>query len=246
MVKPVGKSRSPKPKASLTPRRRSAGQARLAPQARSPKPRPPEDTEQRILDAAHAVFMRTGTAGARTLEIAKEAGVNSALLHYYFRSKERLAEAVFKRAACQLFPAVIRILGSDAELEDKVGQVVDVELQHLSKAPYLPGYILSELAHHPERAPQLIAAVTGEVPVEVGARVRGVLAKQIEARVRAGKMHPISPDQFAVNLLALCVFPFAARPLLMALFGFDQSGFDQFIQRRRKELAPFFLRALRP
>jgi hypothetical protein len=59
-------------------------------------------------------------------------------------------------------------------------------------------------------------------------------------------MHPISPDQFAVNLLALCVFPFAARPLLMALFGIDQKGFEQFIDRRRRELAPFFLRALRP
>src|SRR5678809_229341 len=96
------------------------------------------DTEQRILDAAHRVFIRTGTAGARTQEIAKEAGVNSALLHYYFRTKERLAEAVFKRAAGQLFPAVIRILGSDLELEEKVDRVVQVELQHLSKAPYLP------------------------------------------------------------------------------------------------------------
>jgi TetR/AcrR family transcriptional regulator len=217
------------------------------PRAKSPKPKAHrEDAEQRILDAAHAVFVRSGTAGARTQEIAKEAGVNSALLHYYFRSKERLAEAVFKRAAGQLFPAVIRILGSDLEIEDKVDQVVQVELQHLSKAPYLPAYILSELAHHPERAPQLIAAITGEVPVEVGARVRSVLEKQIEARVRAGKMHPITPDQFAINLLALCVFPFAARPLVMALFGFGQAGFDQFIQRRQKELAPFFLRAIRP
>src|SRR5947207_8101649 len=114
------------------------------------------DTEQRILDAAHIVFMRRGTAGARTQEIAKEAGVNSALLHYYFRTKERLAEAVFKRAAGQLLPAVIRVLGTDLELEGKVERVVQIELQYLSKAPYLPGYILSELAHHPDRAPQLI------------------------------------------------------------------------------------------
>src|SRR3954464_12326735 len=90
-------------------------------------------TEQRILDAAHAVFVRHGTAGARTQEIAKEAGVNSALLHYYFRTKERLAEAVFQRAAAQLMPAVIRVLGSDAELEQKVEQVVDIELQQLLK-----------------------------------------------------------------------------------------------------------------
>ncbi len=230
-------------------RRRKAGQRRRSRKARSRRVKragSTEETEQRILDAAHAVFVRAGTAGARTLEIAKEAGVNPALLHYYFRTKERLAEAVFRRAAGQLLPAVVRILGSDATLEDKVEQVVQVELQFLSKAPYLPAYILSELAHHPDRAPQLIAAVTGEVPVALGTHLRTVLAKQIDARVRDRTMHPISPDQFAVNLLALCVFPFAARPLFMALFGIDEKGFEQFIDRRRRELAPFFLRALRP
>src|SRR5437762_13767076 len=93
------------------------------------------DTEQRILDAAHAVFLRRGTAGARTQEIAKEAGVNSALLHYYFRTKERLAAAVFQRAASQLMPAVIGILASDANLEEKVRQVIDVELRQLLATP---------------------------------------------------------------------------------------------------------------
>jgi TetR/AcrR family transcriptional regulator len=204
------------------------------------------DTEQRILDAAHVVFMRRGTAGARMQEIAKEADVNSALLHYYFRSKEGLAEAVFQRAAMQLMPAVIRILGSDAELEAKVEQVVDVELQQLQKTPYLPGYILSELTHHPERVRQLFSAVTGVTPAEIGARVFKVLGAQINRRVKARRMHPIAPEQFAINLLALCVFPFAARPMVMALAGLDQAGFNHFIERRRRELAPFFLRALRP
>jgi AcrR family transcriptional regulator len=204
------------------------------------------NTGQRILDAAHAVFLRRGTAGARTQEIAKEAGVNPALLHYYFRTKERLAEAVFQRAAAQLMPAVIRVLGSDAELEQKVEQVVDIELRQLLKTPYLPGYILSELAHHPERVRQLFSSATGMTPADVGTRVFKVLRKQIDARVKAGRMHPIAPEQFAINLLALCVFPFAARPMVMALVGLDQAGFEQFINRRRKELAPFFLRALRP
>src|SRR5437870_9221839 len=104
---------------------------------------PDVHTEARILDAAHRVLLRRGTAGARTQEIAKEAGVNSALLHYYFRTKERLAQAVFARAAGELFPAVLRILASEAPLEEKVEQVVQVELTHLSNAPYLPAYILS-------------------------------------------------------------------------------------------------------
>jgi AcrR family transcriptional regulator len=204
------------------------------------------DTERRILDAAHAVFLRRGTAGARTQEIAREAGVNSALLHYYFRSKARLAEAVFQRAAAELMPAVIRILGSDAELDAKVEQVIDVELKQLLRTPYLPGYVLSELTHHPERARQLLSSATGLSPADIGARVFKVLGAQIRAQVKAGRMHPIAPEQFAINLLALCVFPFAARPMVMALLGLDQDGFEQFIDRRRKELASFFLRAVRP
>jgi TetR/AcrR family transcriptional regulator len=215
---------------------------------KSSSQRPARDggTEQRILDAAHQVFLRRGTSGTRTQEIAKEAGVNPALLHYYFRSKARLAQAVFERAAMQLLPAVIAILGSDAELEQKVEQVIDVELRQLAKTPYLPGYILSELAHHPERAAQLFSAATGTTPSEVGSRVFKVLRAQIDQRVKAGRMHPIAPEQFAINLLALCVFPFAARPMVMALVGLDEAGFTRFIERRRRELAPFFMRALRP
>src|SRR5688572_12985577 len=204
------------------------------------------ETERRILDAAHSVFLRRGTAGARMQEIAREAGVNSALLHYYFRTKERLGEAVFQRAAAQLMPNVIRILASDADLDDKVAQVVEVELTRLSETPYLPGYVISELTHHPQRVQQLFAAVIGKAPTEVGALVRARLGEQISERVRAGRMHPIEPEQFAVNLVALCVFPFAAKPMLMALLGLDAAGFAAFIDRRRQELAPFFLRALQP
>src|SRR3954471_10683573 len=105
-------------------------------------------TEQRILDAAHAVFVRRGTAGARMQEIAKEAGVNQALLHYYFRSKERLSTAVFAQFATRLFPALIEILGGDAPLDEKVDRVIALYLANLTRNPFLPGYLLSELHHH--------------------------------------------------------------------------------------------------
>src|SRR5438477_12963371 len=100
------------------------------PRAKSPAKtaRRDGDTERRILDGAHAVFVRRGTAGARMQEIAAEAGVNQALLHYYFRSKEQLAQAAFARAASQFMPAVIEVLASDGELEDKVTRVVALEL----------------------------------------------------------------------------------------------------------------------
>ncbi|HKB09492.1 MAG TPA: helix-turn-helix domain-containing protein [Vicinamibacterales bacterium] len=204
------------------------------------------DTERRILEAAHAVFVRRGTAGARMQEIATEAGVNQALLHYYFRSKEQLARGAFARAGSQLMPAIIRVIASEAPLEDKVARVVELELDHLSRSPYLPGYIIGELTHHPERAQQLIATMTqGLTPDEIRARVFGSLRRQINERVDAGTMRAIAPESFMVNLISLCIFPFAARPMLQAVLGIDRAGFDRFIARRRRDLVDFFLGALR-
>jgi TetR/AcrR family transcriptional regulator len=205
---------------------------------------PDGQAEQRILDAAHNVFLRRGTAGARMQDIAAEAGVNQALLHYYFRTKARLSEAVFRRAAAQLLPSVIQVMASDEELEQKVARVVTLELDHLSRTPYLPGYIISELTHHPERVRQLLSALTGMTPEDIRPRVITKLRQQLDAAVRAGTMRPIEPEQFMVNLLSLCIFPFAARPMIETLLGMNPQGFERFIERRREELAPFFLRAL--
>src|SRR5262245_27807523 len=202
------------------------------------------DTGGRSLAAGNAGFVRHGTAGARMQDIAKEAGVNQALLHYYFRTKDRLAEAVFRRTAGQLFPQVVQVMASDAALEEKIAKVVDIEINHLSRTSELPGYIISELHHHPERARQLIAALTGATPEDVRPRVLLKLRQQIDAAVRTGKLRPIAPEQFLVNLLSLCVFPFAARPMLMVLLGLNRQQFDRFIEERRDQLADFFLRAL--
>jgi AcrR family transcriptional regulator len=204
------------------------------------------DTEQRILEAARQVFLHRGTAGARMKEIAEVAGVNQALLHYYFRSKERLADAVFQQAGRQLLPQVLAVLGSDATIEKKVEQVVQIELDHLSRTPYLPGYLLSELHQNPDRVHQLVASMAGMDALGVVPKVLATLKQQIDVRVRAGTMRPIAPEQLVINLLSLCIFPFAAKPMLSAVLKLDQKGFERFIARRKTELAAFVLNALRP
>lgn len=205
-----------------------------------------KETEERILDAAHAVFLRRGTAGARTQEIADEAGVNKALLHYYYRSKKRLAEAVFMRAAQRLLPRVLQIMGSDAPIEEKVRRVVDHELTVLSETPDLPGYVLSEMHHHPERLEQLLTSLAGSAPSEFAPRMLDRLGRQIDEETRAGRMRAIAPEQFLVNLISLCMYPFAARPMLTVVLGGGTEAFGRFIDERRRTLADFFLAGLRP
>jgi AcrR family transcriptional regulator len=179
-------------------------------------------------------------------DIADHAGVNQALLHYYFRNKARLAEAVFQRAARDLFPAVVETLMSDAALGEKVRRVVDIELSTLLRHPFLPGYILSELNHHPERVEQFIEMTVGLRIDEVAPRLFGRLGGQIEAAVDSGEIRPIAPEQFVINLLSLCIFPFAARPMITAITGMDDDGFRAMIERRKTELPEFFLQGLRP
>ena len=204
------------------------------------------NTEKRILDAARTVFIRRGTAGARMQEIAEEAGVNQALLHYYFRSKERLSEAVFSEIAGRMFPAVIAILGGDFTIDEKIDRFVDAYLENMSRSPFLPGYLLSELHHHPERIPRLIGSVTGKSLSAALAPALEKLDKQLASEARKGHVRRIGAQQFVVNLLSLCVFPFAARPMFRAAFDMDDDDFAKLISARRKELPQFIRNALRP
>jgi AcrR family transcriptional regulator len=76
-------------------------------------------TEQKILEAARQVFLKKGWNGARMQEIADEAGINKALLHYYYRSKDKLFEAVFNEIFTQFITKVSLVLLSDAPVKEK-------------------------------------------------------------------------------------------------------------------------------
>jgi TetR/AcrR family transcriptional regulator len=203
-------------------------------------------TEQRILDAARVVFLRDGTAGARMQEIAAEAGVNQALLHYYFRTKERLSAAVFQQVASRIFPALVQTLGAEISLDEKIEKLITIYLDNLSQNLFVPGYLISELHHHPERVQQLLSGAIGADPKVVMPALLKTLERQINERVRDGTMRPIKPQQFVINLISLCIFPFAARPMLSIVFGMDDAAFMRFIEQRKKELPEFFRGALRP
>lgn len=214
---------------------------------RTPRPSGRDrDTEQRILDAAHTVFVRRGTAGARMQEIAEEAGVNKALLHYYFRNKNRLAEAVFRRVATGLLARAGAILGGDDDLETKVRRIIGLYLDQLTRTPYVPGYIIGELTQHPDRAHQLLDAVRQFRDEAHAPDFIAGLARQLRAEARRGAIRSIPVEQFIVNLVSLCIFPFAARPLVATVLQLDARGFARFVDERKRTLPVFFLNALRP
>jgi len=245
-------TRAPKGTSNGAKRARKAATARRAPDTAPDGVAPrvdaaDSDTERRILDAARRVFTRRGSAGARMQEIAEEAGVNQALLHYYFRTKDQLALAVFREAAGRLFPGVMRIMAADAPLEARIEQVVHHYIDTLRANPFLPGYVLGELNFDPSRVTALATGMADAAgPPGVGrARMLARLDAELASRIARGEFRAITADQFLVNLASLCVFPFAARPMVSAMFGFDGGTWDDFLDARRRELPGYILNALR-
>jgi TetR/AcrR family transcriptional regulator len=202
-------------------------------------PSPDPETRERILDAAHVVFTRKGTAGSRTQEIADEAGVNKALVHYYFGTKAELADAIFERALATLMPLIWGILGDPAlSLEQKVRAVVRAQMDFHPSRPYFAGYLVAELHAQPDRIARIMVR-RGTMPI-------GVLRKQLRQEARAGRIRSMSAEQFVATMMGLLIFPFAVRPALCQLLQLDAARWDAFVEERRRQLPGFILAGLRP
>jgi TetR/AcrR family transcriptional regulator len=216
----------------------SSSAKRLRASDQSPSPTD-QETRERILDAAHAVFLRKGTAGSRTQEIADEAGVNKALVHYYFGTKAALADAIFERSLGALIPLIFGILADEnRSIEQKVRDIVREQIDFHSARPYLAGYMISEMHAEPRRVAEMISR-RGHPP-------REVLRRQIREAVETGRMRPISAEQFIVNLMGLLIFPFALRPGLTLFLELDPSGWAAFMEERKRLLPDLILAGLRP
>jgi AcrR family transcriptional regulator len=201
--------------------------------------RPDLESRERILDAAVAVLIRKGTAGSRTQEIADEAGVNKALVHYYFGTKAALADAIFERALSALVPTIFGILADPGRpIERKVAAIVAEQIEFHSARPFFAGYLVSELHAQPQRIARLMLR-HGRVPLDV-------LRKQLKEGSKAGTIRPISAEQFVANLMGLLIFPFAIRPALIKLLSLDDTRWRAFLAERRRLLPDFFMAGLRP
>ena len=207
--------------------------------SKTPSPKPDLETRERILDAAHTVFVRKGTAGSRTQEIATEAGVNKALVHYYFGTKAALADAIFERALAAISPLIFGILADpERGIEEKVQAIVREQIAFHSERPYFAGYMVSELHAEPDRIARLMAR-RGKIPLDV-------IRRQLRDAAKDGTIRPISAEQFVVNLMGLLIFPFAIRPALGELLSLDATRWRAFLEERRRTLPDFFMAGLRP
>lgn len=195
------------------------------------------DTESKILEAAKIIFIEKGLEGARMQEIADEAKINKSLLHYYYRTKEKLFSAVFQFAVSRFVPKIEEIFTSDLSLFKKIELIVEQYITMLGKNPFIPIFVLHEINRHPDRIVSLISSA--------GVRPQ-LLIEQINKEIQRGTIRPMSAQNLIVNIISLCVFPFAAIPIIQRLiFNNDKKAYIEFLENRKKEVSGFIINAIK-
>ncbi len=196
-----------------------------------------ENTETEILIAAKEIFQQKGMAGARMQEIADKAKINKALLHYYYRSKQLLFEAVFKSAFSLLAPQLNKVLNDDSDLFEKIRKFTENYVSFVIKHPYLPNFVVQELNKNPEFV-QKLRSEKNFPSIEK-------FKLQVSDAINQGIIKPIEAEQLFINIISLNIFPFIGEPLLMALVNMDKESYNKILENRKTEVAEFIINSIK-
>ena len=195
-----------------------------------------DNTEEKILEAAKTVFIKKGMDGARMQEIADEAGINKALLHYYFRSKQKLFEAIFTNLFQQIFPNIIKLMTSEEPIENKLKEFIENYIDILAQNPRLPAFILREINRDVD--------FFGQIFKSQGIK-QTIIFAMFESEMEKGTIIRMNPRDILLNILSMCLFPFAAKPLMqLMLFENDSEAYTQFMEERKASVTKFVLNAI--
>jgi AcrR family transcriptional regulator len=193
-------------------------------------------TEEKIKIAARTVFQSKGYAAARTRDIAEEAGINLALLNYYFRSKEKLFEIIMLETITGFYQSVSIVFNDESSsFMEKLELLVTKYINFLLKEENIPIFILSEIRNRPEE-------LFEKVPFKE-TFFKSVFCRQFNEEVAKGNITEPNPVQFTINILGLLVFPFLAKPFLQIIGGMNDADYKRLMQERKK-LIPLWIKAL--
>lgn len=199
-------------------------------------------TEERILEAAVREFMAKGYAGARTAAIAEAAGVTHAMLHYYFRTKDKLFDRIIESKIVTLRDIMLASLGDPSvPLFDKIRTAIEKHQDFIAANPDLPRFMINEVLSRPERIPMVIEQLKRHTPLVVES-----LQRQIDEYAAKGLCRKVDAGMLMLDIVSLNIFPFTAKPMVNALLGGMMEDMEAFVETRKKENLETIMRKIIP
>lgn len=196
-------------------------------------PQEKKSTEEKIKQAARAVFIRKGYAGTKTRDIADEAGENLALINYYFRSKENLFRTIMTETMVAFIGKLVPVLTDETtSFEAKIELIVANYINILKEQPELAIFIMNEIQTNPD-------LILGNMPSELKL-LETAYFRQLQEKFLSGHIAPIHPAQLILNIFGLTIFPFVGRPMIKGVFGVSDEDFNELLEER-KTLVPIWI-----
>lgn len=195
------------------------------------------NTEENIIAAAEVEFIEKGKAGARMQHIADKAGINKSLLHYYYRSKDKLFEIVFITAFKYMIPKISNILNGDYSLEEKIKKFTYEYITFVGKRPNIPVFIMHELSYGGQRLRTLIDTFNIDF---------SALESQLKDEIEKGNIRPIKVEELVINTISLCIFPIVAKPIITSLiFAGNDEEYKNMLEVRRTHVSEFIINSIK-
>ncbi len=196
-----------------------------------------KDTGEKILDAAILEFEEKGFSGVRMQQIADKAGINKALLHYYYKSKETLFLIIIKRALKVFLPKLVSIFEDDNDIISNIENFTYSYIETFIKNPRIPGFIIQEINNHPESIMELFHSSGVKIDT---------IKRKVNRGIDEGLIDEIEPEQLIINIISLCLFPFVAKPVIKGVILNDnKKTFEELMEKRKTEVAKFIIKAIK-
>ncbi|NLN31519.1 MAG: TetR/AcrR family transcriptional regulator [Bacteroidales bacterium] len=191
-----------------------------------------------MFDSATEIFIEKGFDGARMQDIADHAGINKSLLHYYYRTKERLFNAVFENISDRIFRKLIPVFDEGLSLEEKIRLFYREHIDFLYNNQRLPVFIFNEINRRPAKIKKLLKGTNIM-------KIWTVLETQHSEELEKYNITPESLPQLMTSIAALSIFPFVAKNIITAISGKEESDFKDFIEKRKDYAAEFVIKAIK-
>jgi AcrR family transcriptional regulator len=200
------------------------------------------NTEQIILEAAEAEFLEKGYGNAKTVAIAKKAGVSHSMLHYYFRTKEQLFQKVFKDKV-QTFTQIFGVIfEQNTDFTETLRLIIETQFKFVAQNPQLPLFIFREILSNKENREWAIETLFPYMIPFVAA-----IEKMLLIEISKGTIRPISVQDLLMNIISINISVFVALPLLKENLHLDNDKMlEIFLNERCKSNVQFIFDALRP
>ena len=183
-------------------------------------------TELLIKETAKRVFFQKGLLKATTQQIADEAGVNRALINYYFRSRNRLFKIVLDEAINETRDKIDSIFKSDEPFKSKISKYLDVFIDRNGEFPYIQNFIITEIMQDPEKMKEYFSRKRNHIMKHI--------VPPLKKEIENGNMQPVDPEHFIVNMMSMCSYPLVAKPFIQNMFSYDDKAYKKFLKERKQ------------